>query len=133
MRSSPRRKILVIDDHECNRDILTDALESQEHEVYAAENGLEALKMLNEGLNPCIIYCDLDMPVLNGQGFCRALRADPKIAHIPVIIVSGNPDIEDIASEIGATTYIPKPVSGRQLRGTLFEIEAASSLIVGHS
>jgi len=133
MGSLSKRKILVIDDLVINREILADALESPEYEVHTAENGLEGLKLLAEGLNPCVIYCDLDMPVLNGQGFCRALRADPKIAHIPVIIVSGNPDIEDIAFEVGATTYLPKPVSGRQLRGTLFELEAASNLIEGHS
>ena len=103
-------RILVVDDSKVNRMLLTRELEQQGHQVFSAENGKQALKMLAEG-GYDLILLDVEMPELDGYQTLDELKKDPNLRHLPVIMVTS---IDDITSairciELGAEDYLPKP------------------------
>jgi two-component system, cell cycle response regulator len=103
-------RILVVDDERLNRMILRRALESQGHRVDEAENGRVALlRLADEPID--LVLLDLVMPDLDGYATLEAIKADPLLRHLPVIIVSGVEEIESVVRciEMGATDYLPKP------------------------
>lgn len=85
-----RKKILVVEDNEFNRALLVEILSSQ-YETLEAENGkvgLEILEREKEAVS--LILLDIVMPVMNGYEFLNALKANPAIASIPVIVTTQN-------------------------------------------
>lgn len=84
------RTILLVEDDPDLREVLALALERLGYYVRTASNGWEALKFLYSGNTPALIVCDLHMPVMTGWEFIERLSADPEIAHIPVIVLSGS-------------------------------------------
>ena len=85
-------RVLVVEDDADNRGFLEALFLLDTHEVHAACNGLEALTWLRaqRDLPHCIVL-DLDMPIMTGQEFFRQLQNDPRLAHIRVIVLSGDP------------------------------------------
>jgi CheY-like chemotaxis protein len=86
-------RILVVDDDEDVREVMTFVLGVEGHDCVSAANGLEALALLRgrARARPQVILLDLMMPELDGVSSMRALRADPDLARIPVIVLSGHP------------------------------------------
>lgn len=87
-------------------------------DVTVAENGQRAVELAGTN-RPDVILLDLEMPVLDGFGACRQIRA--AFPRIPIVIVSGNTDEESVrtAFEAGATDYLTKPFTPSQLRARL--------------
>jgi len=83
-----RPRILVVDDDAEIRRSIADVLRDEGYRVELAENGQEALALIDRGQPPCLILLDLMMPVMDGWGVLAALRADEDLAAIPVVIVS---------------------------------------------
>lgn len=113
-------RILVVDDERLNRMILRRALEDEGHTVSEAENGRQALVNL-AGATFDVVLLDIVMPELDGYATLEAIKADPALRHLPVIIISG---VEEIASvvrciEAGATDYLPKPFQPAILRARI--------------
>jgi two-component system cell cycle response regulator len=110
-------RVLVVDDERMNRMILRRALEGQGHVVSEAENGRQALARLEEAQLD-VVLLDLIMPELDGYATLEAIKANPAIRHVPVIIVSGVEEIESVVRciEAGATDYLPKPFQPAILR-----------------
>jgi signal transduction histidine kinase len=104
--------ILVVDDEATQRLLTRDTLEKEGFKVEEASNGEEGLNRIRE-IRPDLVLLDVMMPGLNGFEVCRHLRADPAISEIPVIIVTGREDTEDIKKgfDAGATDFLTKPVS----------------------
>jgi CheY-like chemotaxis protein len=89
-----RGTVLVVDDDADLRDVVVEALHARGYAVLSAENGADALKVI-EAIAPSVILLDLSMPTLDGRGFL-ALRAQrPDLAAIPVIVASGSEPIPD--------------------------------------
>ncbi len=107
--SSTNRTVLVVDDDVGIRELLTRSLSFEGFDVIEAANGLDALTQLRSGRRPSVIVLDLRMPVMDGWAFRIAQRADPKIARIPVVILSGA-DTHRF-DEIDAVAALEKPVS----------------------
>jgi two-component system cell cycle response regulator len=97
--------------------ILRRALESQGHVVDEAENGRLALVRLAAGPIDLVLL-DLVMPELDGYATLAAIKADPAIQHVPVIIISSVEELDSIVRciEMGATDYLPKPFQPAILR-----------------
>ncbi len=89
-------RVLVVDDERLNRTVLRAALTRQGHEVVEAVDGREALDRLAEGPID-VVLLDIVMPVMDGYATLEAIKADPELGHIPVIIISG---VDDIASVV---------------------------------
>jgi len=103
-------RILVVDDTEANRDLLSRRLSRNGHVVDKAESGQSALQAVKASKYDLILL-DLMMPEMNGFEVLARLKADPAVQHIPVMMISALDEIDSIVSciEAGAEDYIPKP------------------------
>jgi adenylate cyclase len=103
--------ILVVDDVLDNVEILQLRLESQGYEVIAAADGEAALAVIREQ-QPDLVLLDIMMPKLDGIGAVKAMKADPGLPFIPVILVTARADAKDVVAglEAGADDYLTKPV-----------------------
>lgn len=110
-----RKKILIVEDNEFNRALLVEILSSQ-YETLEAENGKVGLKILErEKEAVSLILLDIVMPVMNGYEFLDALKANPAIASIPVIVTTQNEGENDeiAALERGASDFVAKPYKAK--------------------
>jgi CheY-like chemotaxis protein len=103
-------KILVVDDQTSVVMMLAYLLTHAGCDVQAAWNGENALRLANE-TEFDLITLDISMPGMDGFEVCRLLKENPRLCHIPVVFVSGQPNDEDRqhAFELGAEDYIIKP------------------------
>ena len=83
--------ILIVDDEADIRDTLQEFFEDEGFAVATAANGEEGLARLRAGPPPCLVILDLLMPVLDGNEMYAAMRADPALASVPVIISTSDP------------------------------------------
>lgn len=108
--------ILVVDDEENIVQLIKYNLEKENYRVIYASDGSTALSAAIEHL-PGLIILDVMMPGKDGLDVCRALKTNPKTAHIPIIMISARGDDIDIilGLEMGADDYVTKPFSPREL------------------
>jgi CheY-like chemotaxis protein len=105
----PLAVLIVEDDFEI-REILTEVLEDRGYSVAGAAHGEEALDWLHQHQPPRLILLDLMMPVMDGRQFRAAQQADPRIADVPVIVLSADEADAGGASALGAVGHLQKPV-----------------------
>lgn len=107
---SPSGRILVVDDTEANRDLLSRRLKRNGHVVDTAENGKSALQAAAKSAYDLILL-DLMMPEMNGLEVLVRIKADPTLQHVPVMMISALDEIDSIVTciESGAEDFIPKP------------------------
>jgi CheY-like chemotaxis protein len=116
-RAQATSRVLVVDDNEMNRDILSRRLRRLGYDVALADDGLQALEALSA--RPFdLVLLDVLMPGLDGYQVLERLKADPRVRHVPVIVLSALDDIEAAARciEAGAEDYLPKPFNAVVLR-----------------
>ncbi|MGI0486970.1 adenylate/guanylate cyclase domain-containing protein [Pantanalinema rosaneae CENA516] len=112
--------ILVVDDVEANRDLLSRRLQRQGHQVVVAEHGRQAIALLQQ--QPFdLVLCDIMMPEMNGYQVLESLKADPTLRHIPIIMISALDDIESVVRciELGAEDYLFKPFNPTLLKARI--------------
>jgi two-component system, cell cycle response regulator DivK len=104
-------KLLLAEDNDFSRELLTRRLENAGHEIIAVANGKEALLAARQ-YRPDLILMDLEMPVMDGRAAIRALKTDPHTFRIPIIVVSSHLAAETIAETFsdGCEGYEAKPV-----------------------
>ncbi len=104
-------KILIVEDNEMNRDMLSRRLERQGYQISVAVDGNQALEMVSSE-QPKLILMDLSLPELDGWEATRRLKADSTTKTIPIIVLTAhalNTDRVD-ALEVGADDYEVKPI-----------------------
>lgn len=116
----PTAKILTVDDDPMNRDMLSRRLEKLGYQVTDAGTGREALQKLKDG-NFDLVLLDILMPDLDGFQTLEFMKADPRLRHVPVIMLTA---LDDVAStvrciEAGAEDYVPKPFNPIVLRARI--------------
>ncbi|MDF1503257.1 response regulator [Roseisolibacter sp. H3M3-2] len=109
--------LLYADDHEQMRLMVRDLLEASGHEVALAPDGPAALALLRER-EPDLLILDVSMPGMTGFEVCRAVKANPMTARIPVLMLTAEADIDAKVEgfESGADDYLAKPFDPRELR-----------------
>ena len=110
------KRVLVVDDHPDNRQILRVLLDNAGYQMIEAEDGEGALAAAEEH-RPDLILMDVQLPKLSGLDATRQLRADPKTAAIPIVVITSfalSGDAEK-AKAAGASAYLAKPYSPREL------------------
>jgi putative two-component system response regulator len=109
--------ILVVDDLDANRDVLSRRLQQQGYHVECAVDGESALAMLRAAAFD-LVMLDLMMPGMDGSEVLKAMKSDDALRHIPVIMVSANDEMENVVRciELGAEDYLPKPFNPILLR-----------------
>ena len=115
--------VLVVDDDADLRAYLARGLRAV-GPVLEAADGLDALALLTAGTEPvAAVVTDLVMPRLDGHGLCRAMQADPALAAIPVLVISGEADSE----APGVCATLRKPFNARTLRQRVETMLAAAA------
>jgi CheY-like chemotaxis protein len=105
-------KILIAEDNPVNRELLRELLEMRGYEVFEACDGRHALAMLEQD-RPDLLVVDLGMPVLDGFGVIREIRANARLAEMPVLAATAyamTGDREKVL-EAGFDGYISKPIN----------------------
>ncbi len=118
--SDEQGTVLIVDDIETNRDLLSRRLKKQGHTIVMAENGRQALHLLQEQ-SVDVVLLDIMMPQMNGYEVLEHLKANPALRHIPVIMISALNDIESVARciELGAEDYLFKPFNPTLLKARI--------------
>lgn len=111
-----RPTVLVVEDHQELRAYLRRHLE-ESYRVVEAANGAEGLAEARRSV-PDLVLCDVMMPVMDGEAFCREIRSDPELSFLPVIMVTAKASRSSRLSALegGADDYIVKPFDPQELR-----------------
>ena len=117
------RRVLVVEDEVDVRRSIAEILTDAGHEVVEAENGKRALTLLSEGTQPDVVILDLMMPEMSGWQLRTALKADAKLAAIPIIVTTAART--RAAATIDADFRVPKPFTVEAL---LLALEKAFQL-----
>ena len=104
-------KILLVDDTKLFLKLEQEYLKQSSVMVFTASNGREALEMIRNN-RPDLIYMDLNMPEMDGVTCCAAIKADPDLRSIPVILVTteGHDDSVERCKEAGCDGFLSKPI-----------------------
>ena len=115
--------ILLIDDESAIQRILKQYFKDK-YEVVSHNNGREALIWLYQGNLPDIIIADINMPILNGQGFLNEIKSSGLYSNIPVLMLSGEDksEIRILCLNAGADDFMMKPFNPKELEARLHAV-----------
>ena len=118
-----RPLVLVVDDEEDIRLVVTARLEAAGYAVETAANGLEGLNLARR-LRPDIILLDLMLPGLDGYSVCAMLKRDQQFGSIPIVMLSARSQARDVETglKLGADAYLTKPFAGAELVAKVREL-----------
>jgi two-component system alkaline phosphatase synthesis response regulator PhoP len=107
--------VLVVDDNDDARMICERSMRRAGYRTVTVASGREALARLDE-IDPAVVVLDLAMPDTDGFATARAIRARPRSARLPILVVTGlSPDVEARAREAGGDDFCLKPIEPRSL------------------
>ena len=114
------KKILLVEDNEMNRDMLSRRLMRKKFEVVMAVNGHEGVEMATSE-NPDLVLMDLSLPVMDGWEAIRRIKGDPATSQLPIIALTAHAMAGDEARarEAGCDDYDTKPVNFQRLMGKI--------------
>lgn len=109
-------KILLVEDNEMNRDMLSRRLQKRGYEIVMAFDGEQGVSAAQEH-TPDLILMDMSLPVIDGWEATRRLKANPKTAHVPIIALTAHAMSDDRAKamEAGCDEYDTKPIDLERL------------------
>jgi CheY-like chemotaxis protein len=116
--------ILVVEDDADIRGALCAILQEEGYAVVGARDGSEALMRLRSGEPPSLILLDLMMPVMNGSEFRSAQLRDPRLAAIPVVLLTADSRFDEVGRALGTEAALSKPF---ELDALLLAVERASA------
>ena len=114
--------ILVVDDLPENRRMLSQVLKTVGYQPFEAEDGFEAVELLQSAFRPDLVITDVEMPGMSGVETVREIRAMPSsVATVPIIAASGNPDtsLRRDMLEAGSDVFLQKPMDIPKLLETI--------------
>lgn len=119
--------ILLVEDHEDNRNIYRTILEHFGFDVLVASDGAQGIRLAGEGC-PDLILLDIDIPVFDGLEVARQLKASTGTARIPIVALTAysQPEDRERAQQAGFDGYLAKPVSPRTVLAEVRRFLAAS-------
>lgn len=116
-------KILVVDDDQDIRELVTFSLQLAGYEIFSTSNGEDALKICLEQ-NPALVLLDVRLPGIGGYEVCKQITTDPRLAGTSVAFLTAKGQIDEIRKglESGAVEYFLKPFLPGELVGKVKEI-----------
>ncbi len=109
VRKEPMGAILIVDDSPADRAILRNYLSREGYSVHEVSHGLDALPKIRE-VRPHVVILDVNLPDMDGHAVCRAIRADPELIGMPILMLTIRHDEQDILDGLkaGADDYVAK-------------------------
>jgi signal transduction histidine kinase/class 3 adenylate cyclase len=109
--------ILIVDDELVNLQVLQNHLALSHYRVHQAESGVEALRLIDDGLIPDLIILDVMMPRMSGYEFCETVRRKLAPTEVPIIMLTARNQASDLVEGLnaGANDYMVKPFSKQEL------------------
>lgn len=116
-------KILIVDDSISMRQMINFTLSEEDHQIFEAENGKEAMKKLEE-IKPEIIITDINMPEMNGIELIKAVRGSSSCKFVPIIVLTTESEkaMQDKGKQAGATAWLVKPFTPEKLIETVAKV-----------
>lgn len=110
------KKVLVVDDNQDAINILSAILKKAGYLVGVAKDGQEALQKLNGDI-PALILLDVMMPKMDGYEVCKAIKTNPAVSQIPILMISAKTDgvSQKRGLEVGAADYLMKPIQPNEI------------------
>ncbi|MBM4425027.1 MAG: response regulator [Chloroflexi bacterium] len=123
----PKKKAFVVDDNRSTAESLAKMLTLMEIEAVVCLGPREAIQRLSSGV-PDFMTLDVNMPGVSGLEVVKYIRRDPRIADLPVIIISSDTQTADMAKALlaGANVFLPKPVDFDRLELAVKDILSES-------
>src|SRR3569832_1795092 len=108
--------VLVVDDNQDAINILSAILKKAGYLVGVAKDGQEALQKLNSDI-PSLILLDVMMPKMDGYEVCKAIKTNPAVSQIPILMISAKTDgvSQKRGLELGAADYLKKPIQPNEI------------------
>lgn len=134
MRSVGKRRVLIVEDNEINREILCEIL-ADHYDIMQAENGQKGMEILKEyGDKISLVLLDIMMPVMDGYAFLDCVREIPELSAIPIIVMTANNAVEDEALCLskGASDFVSKPYNAEIVKlrvDSLIKLRESSTLL----
>lgn len=121
MTALTAKKVLAVDDNDTNIFVVDALLEDEGMEVLTANDGQEALDVLEEHPDVDIVLMDIMMPVMNGYEAMREIRSNDRYGQVPIIALTANAMVGDSEKCLaaGATSYVSKPIDAEVLVGEI--------------
>lgn len=107
--------ILVVDDDDDIREMLSYVLEQHKLHVIDAGSGAEALDKAHDATDLSLVLLDLRMPGMSGADVLVRMKSDPTLTTVPVVVISGDRDAPTTAASLGAEGCLIKPVTTKAL------------------
>jgi two-component system phosphate regulon response regulator PhoB len=120
-----RRLVLIVEDDPDVQEAAAEHLTERGFEVVLASDGDTALQIVRER-RPAIVYLDLNLPHISGYDVCEAVRTDPTLSDVAILMTSarGSIDVRAYSLEAGADAYLPKPYDLDELSDRIEELLA---------
>ena len=117
-------RVLVVEDSQAQREMISELLKGMGLKVSQACDGLEALEKIQAGNYPDLVVLDIIMPRMNGYELCRRLKSDAKTQKMVVVMCSAKKEEFDRywGMKQGADAYIAKPFHPEELKGTVKQL-----------
>jgi CheY-like chemotaxis protein len=119
-------KVLIVDDTNTLRSLVQIYLIARGWEFVEAQDGAEGLEKAR-ALRPDVVISDVKMPVMDGFELCAAIRSDPELRKIPVVLLTmlGDDASRQRGKLVGASAFLTKPISPEKLREAVHAAVAA--------
>ncbi len=118
-----RSTLLIVEDNEMNRDLLSRRLQKKGFTVVLAVDGVDAMQRLDE-VDIDLVLMDMNLPVQDGWTTCQMIKDQPALNHIPIIALTAHAMTNDRerAKAVGCTEYETKPINFQQLLGKIQQL-----------
>jgi DNA-binding response OmpR family regulator len=116
-------RLLVVEDEPALAKVLQMRLQIEGFEVDVAGDGAEAMSMIGKR-RPDLVVCDLMMPVMDGLEVTRAIKGDPHLKAIPILILTALKSAKERAQleQLGADAFVSKPFDGKELSAQIRQL-----------
>ena len=108
------KKILIVDDDNTTQKLLQSFLAAKGFEAEVASDGLAGLEKMKL-FHPDLVVLDVMMPRMDGYGFIREIKKDPKLRSVPVIVLTAREMMRDVFMQEGIQDYVVKPYEPEEL------------------
>ena len=105
-----KQPILVVDDDDGARTMLCIVLCAEGYRAIGAADGVEALERIRSDGVPALVFVDLMMPRMDGEGLRREMTRDPSLSHVPIAIISGQMTERPVRQSPGVIASVTKPI-----------------------